>query len=313
MDLEDQATSLMPKGWGDPEGWLNKFLKAKGIPREEQVTAEQVMAAQNGDKLPQGGSNKSNRFAAQPIKQIPEVTVNGIDRRWRYDRRQQDHGNGHKVISDTFFDYYDGGNRYLGDLAPIRGGRTIYVSPKGNDTLYWNQPEKWIDFADGFMPVGKNQPGAKRNFFKNLKRPLIKTHQNGGEFKENLNPPTDGVVGELKRNIRNGLQQGKRMAGSVPLNILLGGIGSGMTGINIASKAKQFANWLVKDQNPGLDQISALGWIGAGPAMGIAMFDPFRWSKDAKNEDEIKKYGASSRYDRERRAEEYRSAEPLRR
>lgn len=120
-----------------------------------------------------GGSNKSNRFAPQPVRSIPETTVNGIDRRWRYDSRQQDHGNGYGVKSQTFFDYYDGGNTYLGDQAPIRGGRTIYMSPQGNDTLYWNQPSKWIWYQHGLMPVGGNQPGAKANFFKNLKRPLI--------------------------------------------------------------------------------------------------------------------------------------------
>ena len=29
------------------------------------------------------------------------------------------------------------------------------------------------------MPVGGNQPGAKANFFKNLKRPLVKEQQGG--------------------------------------------------------------------------------------------------------------------------------------
>jgi hypothetical protein len=121
-----------------------------------------------------GGSNKSNRFISSGINNIPEININGIDRRWRLSKRGQNHGNGHGVTSEYFYDYYDGGNHYLGDNAVIKGGRTIYTSPKGNDTLYWNNPSEWLWYKSGLMPVGTNQSGAKQNFFKNLKRPLVK-------------------------------------------------------------------------------------------------------------------------------------------
>jgi len=108
------------------------------------------MSAQNGDKLTEkplyqgggefGGSNKSNRFAPQPVRSIPETTVNGIDKRWHLDKRNMDLGNGRGVSSEVFYDYYNGGNTWLGDDAIVKGGRTIYSSPKGNDTIYWNTP-----------------------------------------------------------------------------------------------------------------------------------------------------------------------------
>jgi len=147
-------------------GTIDDLRKSLGLEKKN------ITKAQEGLKVI--GSNKSNRFAPQPVRSIPETTVNGIDRRWHFDTRQQDHGNGYGVKSQVFFDYYNGGNQYLGDLAPVKGGRTIYMSPHGNDTLYWSQPSKWIHYQDGLMPLGGNQPGAKTNFFKNLRRPLIK-------------------------------------------------------------------------------------------------------------------------------------------
>lgn len=123
-----------------------------------------------------GGSNKSNRFVPQPIRSIPETTVNGIDKRWHFDKRNMNLGNGRGISSEVFYDYYNGGNTWLGDNAVVKGGRTIYSSPKGNDTIYWNTPiieDGWNKHV-GNMLVGSPQPGAKTNFFKNLKRPLVK-------------------------------------------------------------------------------------------------------------------------------------------
>lgn len=260
-DLQYNASITMPKGWGDPDGWLDKYLKARGIQRREAVSTEDVINAGLGTKIskgidkvnnyldtrfpvllkhmspgfdyaykqketkdkksqetkPQnkksssletpkkklvqkvpknqegakfGGSNKSNRFLPQPINQIPELTVNGHDKRWRFSTRQQDFGNGHGIKSQHFYDAYDGGNYYLGDASVDKGGRTIYYSPQGNDTIYWNTPTEWIWYKDGLMPIGKNEVGAKANFFKNLKRPLIK-EQKGGHIEKRQIPTVD--------------------------------------------------------------------------------------------------------------------------
>ena len=163
-------------------GTLETLRQSLGLEKKNEV-----IKAQEGSKIFPFNPIQKTKFqlphANDVISAVPNVEVNGIDRRWRFDTRETNHGNGYGVKSQTFFDYYNGGNRYLGDSAPIRGGRTIYKSPKGNDTLYWNQPSKWIDFQNGYMPVGGNQPGAKANFFKNLKRPLVK-EQEGGTIDE---------------------------------------------------------------------------------------------------------------------------------
>ena len=135
-----------------------------------------MIKAQYGSKLSPATPYNRGQNKPNTINSIPEIKVNGIDRRWRLDKRSMDLGNGRGISSEVFYDYYDGGNSYLGDFAKVRGGRTIYSSPKGNDTIYFNTPtmeDGWYKHV-GNMVVGSPQPGAKANFFKNLKRPLIK-------------------------------------------------------------------------------------------------------------------------------------------
>lgn len=172
MEDEDKAMRMMPSGWGAPEVFFQKYLRAQKSNPEPSL--EDVLSAGEGQKLSPATPYNRGQNKPNTINSVPEINVNGIDRRWHFDTRESNHGNGYGVKSQTFFDYYDGGDRYLGDSSPIRGGRTIYISPKGNDTLYWHQPSEWIYYQHGFMPVGSNQSGAKANFFKNLKRPLIK-------------------------------------------------------------------------------------------------------------------------------------------
>lgn len=152
---------------------------AAPVAQNKPITKHQFGTTKRG--IQSRGSNKSNRFVAQFVNSIPEVNVNGIDRRWHLDKRNMDLGNGRGISSEVFYDYYDGGNSYLGDFAKVRGGRTIYSSPKGNDTIYFNTPtmeDGWYKHV-GNMVVGSPQPGAKANFFKNLKRPLIKRQEGG--------------------------------------------------------------------------------------------------------------------------------------
>jgi hypothetical protein len=94
-----------------------------------------------------------NRGLSSPntIQSMPEITVNGIDRRIRFDRRSRNLGNGYGITSDVLYDYYGGGNHYLGDLAKILGGRTIYQTPKGNDTVFWKKPTDEVEFEHGWM------------------------------------------------------------------------------------------------------------------------------------------------------------------
>ena len=90
-----------------------------------------------------------------------------------FDRREANIGNGRRVISENIFDYDDGYGNYAGDMARTLGGRMIYISPSGNDTIYYNYPERWMPTDDGFMPVATramNQRAAKKNFYKQTKK-----------------------------------------------------------------------------------------------------------------------------------------------
>jgi len=76
--------------------------------------------------------------------QLPELVVTAPVPPPVFDRRVRTYPGGHEIISDAIFDYYrhDDGTpsaTYMGDNAPIRGGRLIFTSPRGNDTI-WTEP-----------------------------------------------------------------------------------------------------------------------------------------------------------------------------
>lgn len=136
-------------------------------------------AAQRGRIYQYGGNVK--RTNPNTIKSIPEIIVKG-NRPYRFDRRVSDQGAGHKVASDILWNEYQNG-KYAGDLSGIAGGRTIYYSPQGNDTVYMNpspigyfmnQPGlNWIDNGEGFMPVPTNRNNQERNkkaFYGNIRK-----------------------------------------------------------------------------------------------------------------------------------------------
>ena len=143
-----------------------RFNTAWGLAKHQDGTTK------GGIKF--GGSNKSNRFVSQG--KSPEVTVTGTDRRWKFDRRDANLGNGHHVINDVIYDYYNGGNSYLGDLAVVRGGRTIYTGPRGNDTIFFKDPNTLRMVGDYFMQMGPAQEGARKNFYNIVRnKPLLPT------------------------------------------------------------------------------------------------------------------------------------------
>ena len=100
------------------------------------------------------------------------MTVDGIDRRWRFDRRNANLNNGYSVTSDVIYDYFNGGNSWLGDGAIVRAGRTIYRTPKRNDTIFWKTPKSYIDNGSGYMMIGSPENGARNNFYNTIKQNL---------------------------------------------------------------------------------------------------------------------------------------------
>lgn len=254
---------------------------------------------------------------------LPEITIIGNKRAPKSPAKTS-------VKSEVYYNVPLGRIEYVG-----RDGQRYWMARSdANGQWYYDKIENSANYGpkyhkavpEGYIIPGTNTPittgknnnsvnemilGLKKKWMKNGGSLNGIPFMQKGTFKGgiNLNPPNNGVFNELKRNIKNGLEQGKKMFSSIPLNILLGGVGAGTTSVNLVNKGKQFANWLVKDPyNSGLDQISALGWIGSGPAVGVAMFDPFRWSKDAKREDELEKYGTSAEGDYIRRQEAFKKS-----
>lgn len=144
----------------------------------QSLGLEKITKAQEGLKF--GGSNKANRFISQPTV-LPEVTVKG-NRPYRFDRRVSDKGNGYKMISDVMYDEYNDNGEYWGDLAGVMGGRVIYQTPFGNDTIYGGRQASYLkdpqrytyeSFDGGWMnvPMNRNNQAANRaNFYNMIKK-----------------------------------------------------------------------------------------------------------------------------------------------
>ena len=139
-------------------GTIETLRESLGLEKKNEVTK-----AQNGTKV-------------QPRNE------------WSFDRREQDLGNGHKVMSDWIYQAYRDGT-YLGDMSPTVAGRTIYVNPYRNDTVFWRTPDRWTSSTEsgGFMPIpdkSRNQPAARNNFYRWVRK-TTPFGNNTGEYKLN--------------------------------------------------------------------------------------------------------------------------------
>ena len=105
-----------------------------------------------------------------------------------FDRRSANIGNDRRVITETIYDYNDGRGNWLGDLAKVLGTRTIYETPKQNDTVYSynHDPRIRLGTNTGFMGVAKqetDQNGAKTNFLQQVRTTVLPQNQNTEEAK----------------------------------------------------------------------------------------------------------------------------------
>lgn len=105
-----------------------------------------------------------------------------------FDRRSADIGDNRQVITETIYDYDDGQGNWLGDLAKILGTRTIYKTPKQNDTIYsyTHDPKIYLHTGTGYMGVAnreEDQKGAKTNFLQQVRTTVLPENQNTEEAK----------------------------------------------------------------------------------------------------------------------------------
>ena len=94
--------------------------------------------------------------------------LNGVQYRFR--RSTNDMNNGYKTYSDQIMMTRDPEGYPTYDLPPISAGRTIYVTPQGNDTIFYTNN------SDVFNKTPKkdlNQRRAKQKFYQLIKRAPI--------------------------------------------------------------------------------------------------------------------------------------------
>lgn len=116
-----------------------------------------------------------------------------------FHRQQQNYPGNHSIVAERFiYGYGPRGVTY--DFDPSVG-RNIYISPHGNDTIYFNYPDDYVSYSRGLMPIGttRNQEAAKQKFlnevnrstpytkednaaYRRAKQEAIKKHQNGGSL-----------------------------------------------------------------------------------------------------------------------------------
>lgn len=178
------------------EGVRDKDGKVRGTERYPRRLPELTVTNKTTKKKQEGGSIWNKLYGAitnegvngigtrfNPVE-LPEVSVQSTKRYpFDVDRRSTNLGNGYSIISDAIFDSY--GNDltgYKGDLEPIRGLRTIYITPSGRDTIYQNYNpnyqystdssyprERWISYESGYMPIASGS-GDKKTFNRLLKK-----------------------------------------------------------------------------------------------------------------------------------------------
>lgn len=89
-------------------------------------------------------------------------------------RQESKFPKGHAVISESILTPIGknhNGTWHYPDFQK-NPGRNIYVSPHGNDTVYYNYPDNYSPYTEGYMPIGdtKNQVQAKSRFMQLVKK-----------------------------------------------------------------------------------------------------------------------------------------------
>lgn len=89
-------------------------------------------------------------------------------------RQENKFPKGHAIISETILTpegKNSDGTWYYPDFQKTLG-RNIYVSPNGNDTVYFNYPDSYISYDSGYQPIGntRNQQQARARFLQLAKK-----------------------------------------------------------------------------------------------------------------------------------------------
>ena len=132
-------------------------------------------------------------------------------------------------------------------------------------------PQEASDFQDN----KRNQ--WKQNDFRYALRNKISKHQDGGQFQEDLTPPSRGLFGEIGTNLQQGNEMFGRIVGSTPVQLLLTGITSGIGGMfGPTMKVSKTAKELVTNPRNAIRKFSR--------NLNARKGDPtYRWTKTSGN------------------------------
>ena len=114
---------------------------------------------------------------------------------------------------------------------PIR----VQERAAGNNILLQGKKQRFNFFGNFFNANYNPSTPQEQNEYDTLKRRFntawsVAKHQEGGQFKENLNPPSRGFFDSMKSNLQQGNEIMGKIVGSLPMQILGFGIGAGIGG-----------------------------------------------------------------------------------
>ena len=142
---------------------------------KDEATRDSLYANRYNDQEVQAtkpGSYKNGKWTPDRTK-APYKVKKG-QRGLAFYRQEHKFPRGHSVISETILTpqgkNFDGTWYYPDfDKTP---GRNIYVSPHGNDTVYYNYPDSYNSYGSSYLPLGdtKNQTKAKAKFLQLVRK-----------------------------------------------------------------------------------------------------------------------------------------------
>ena len=242
-DLQYNASMTMPKGWEDPDGWLDKYLKARGIQRRETVSTEDVINAQLGTKISKG-IDKINNY---------------LDTRF-----------------PVFLKHMSPGFDYAYKQKETKDKKSQETKPQNKKSSSLETPKKKL-----VQRVPKNQEGAKFGGY--IERPdntRVQHIPNNGEGVYEMTPIGYGdflpLVGTWRAAQRIDKGEPNANYGDLAMNAVMDLLGAGMIGsvVKAAGKAKRIHNAL---------KASGFKQVGPEPTKFIKMANRTKLSRGYMN------------------------------
>lgn len=107
-------------------------------------------------------------------KLIKRCQHGSVLQKLKFSRIPIDLNNGYKIYADKIYETHDVNGNSNGDLPPVLAGRTIYVTPYGNDTVFYTNKDIFEDTPQ----KDNNQAKSKNTFYKLIRKAPIVGEEN---------------------------------------------------------------------------------------------------------------------------------------